>query len=95
MIFHDFPMFPGKSGKYEIHPPKLCASILGHVAEWKGRAAFAGGGFQRAAPERGRGGAGEAAGRPAQRFGDSAREPRARRVLLTLYSVKKCIIDTI
>ena len=23
----DFPMFLGKSGKYEIHPPKLCASL--------------------------------------------------------------------
>ena len=26
MDFHDFPMILGKSGKYEIHPPKLCAS---------------------------------------------------------------------
>ena len=25
--FKDFPMFLGKSGKYEIHPPKLCASL--------------------------------------------------------------------
>ena len=30
MEFQDFPMFLGKSGKYEIHPPKLCAS-LGHT----------------------------------------------------------------
>ena len=27
MEFQDFPMFLGKSGKYEIHPPKLCAGI--------------------------------------------------------------------
>ena len=27
MEFNDFPMFLGKSGKYEIHPPKLCAGI--------------------------------------------------------------------
>jgi len=27
MDFHDFPMFLGKSGKFEIHPPKLCASL--------------------------------------------------------------------
>ena len=25
--FKDFPRFLGKSGKYEIHPPKLCAGI--------------------------------------------------------------------
>ena len=28
MDFHDYPMILGKSGKYEIHPPKLCAGIL-------------------------------------------------------------------
>ena len=27
MEFKDFPRFLGKSGKYEIHPPKLCASL--------------------------------------------------------------------
>ena len=27
MDFHDFPRFLGKSEKYEIHPPKLCASL--------------------------------------------------------------------
>ena len=27
MDFHDFPRILGKSGKYEIHPPKLCASL--------------------------------------------------------------------
>ena len=27
MDFRDFPRFPGKSGKYEIHPPKLCAGL--------------------------------------------------------------------
>ena len=26
MEFQDFPMILGKSGRYEIHPPKLCAS---------------------------------------------------------------------
>ena len=28
MDFHDFPMILGKSGKYEIQPPELCASLL-------------------------------------------------------------------
>ena len=28
MDFRDFPMFLGKSGKYKIHPPKLCAGIV-------------------------------------------------------------------
>ena len=28
MDFRDFPMILGKSGKYEIHPPKLCASLV-------------------------------------------------------------------
>ena len=28
MEFQDFPTFLGKSGKYEIHPPKLCASLV-------------------------------------------------------------------
>ena len=28
MGFRDFPMILGKSGKYEIHPPKLCAGIV-------------------------------------------------------------------
>ena len=27
MDFHDFPLFLGKSGKYESHPPKLCAGL--------------------------------------------------------------------
>ena len=27
MDFRDFPMILGKSGKYEIHPPKLCAGL--------------------------------------------------------------------
>ena len=27
MEFKDFPRFLGKSGKYEIHPPKFCAGI--------------------------------------------------------------------
>ena len=27
MEFQDFPRILGKSGKYEIHPPKLCASL--------------------------------------------------------------------
>ena len=27
MEFHDFPRFLRKSGKYEIHPPKLCAGL--------------------------------------------------------------------
>ena len=27
MDFHDFPTILGRSGKYEIHPPKLCASL--------------------------------------------------------------------
>ena len=27
MDFRDFPMILGKSGRYEIHPPKLCASL--------------------------------------------------------------------
>ena len=31
MEFKDFPMFLGKSGKYEIHPPKLCASLGGTI----------------------------------------------------------------
>ena len=25
-----FPYFPASAGKYCIHPPKLCASIIGH-----------------------------------------------------------------
>ena len=29
MNFRDFPMILGKFGKYEIHPPKLCASLAG------------------------------------------------------------------
>merc|ERR1719263_171336 len=32
MAFQDFPRFPGKSGRYEIHPPKLCASLPRCVA---------------------------------------------------------------
>ena len=28
MEFQDFPRFLGKSGKYEIHLPKLCAGII-------------------------------------------------------------------
>ena len=28
MEFKDFAMILGKSGKYEIHPPKLCASLI-------------------------------------------------------------------
>ena len=27
MEFQDFPRFPGKSGKYEIHPPKRCTRL--------------------------------------------------------------------
>ena len=33
MDFHDFPMILGKSGKYENHPPKLCASLLSAEVE--------------------------------------------------------------
>ena len=29
MEFQDFPMILGKSGKHEIHPPKLCAGLPG------------------------------------------------------------------
>ena len=29
MDFRDFPKIIGKSGKYEIHPPKLCAPLPG------------------------------------------------------------------
>ena len=37
MEFKDFPMFLGKSGKYEIHPPKLCAGMhLSTVTGWPG-----------------------------------------------------------
>ena len=32
MDFHDFLMFLGKSGKFEIHPPKLCASLGPNVS---------------------------------------------------------------
>ena len=32
MYFRDFPMILGESGKYEIHPPKLCASLR----KWEG-----------------------------------------------------------
>ena len=28
MEFQDFPRFLGNSGKYELHPPKLCAGLL-------------------------------------------------------------------
>ena len=28
MEFHDFPRTHGKSGKYEIYPPNLCASLI-------------------------------------------------------------------
>ena len=31
MDFRDFPMILGKSGKYEIHPPKLCAGLVAEV----------------------------------------------------------------
>ena len=32
MDFRDFPRMLGKSGKYEIHPPKLCASLVRRAA---------------------------------------------------------------